>query len=424
MFRSPPTLPISGVKVENQQRQRSEQLWRPHRFPGLVGICLLATFLALSSQNCVASAAAKPTTAASKGSATVPAKNSPTKTGKTAPKSVSPASGNTKTSAPPKAVALKSLSARVAVSGWEGIGSNSWPDVGDSVIARANGDWVDVFRNPADPNTSLRLIKGRSVAGPVVLMALGAVGDFVRVAIPLRPNGTLGWVRRSDVTLIKSAFRVEIDLSTNTMTVFDGEKISLRAPVAAGTGGTPTPRGLFFLKEVVPQTPGGALGPYAFGLSGFSDVLNSFGGGEGVIGIHGTNAPGKLGTNVSHGCVRVDNVTITKMVRLLPLGTPVEIVESAKSVKPTRLSSAWLETLLNSASGAIEAESAISLNSVNEPAAPVVLLTEPIGSVNPANVLPAGSDATTTSSSTTVPSSVSPPNLSGNDDPLGAVTAR
>lgn len=288
------------------------------------------------------------------------------------------------------------------------------------MIARANGDWVDVFRNPTDPNTSLRLIKGRSVAGPVVLMAVGAIGDFVRVAIPLRPNGTLGWVRRSDVTLVRSPFRIEIDLSTNTMTVFDGDKIALRAAVAAGTGGTPTPRGLFFLKEVVPQSPGGALGPYAFGLSGFSTVLTSFGGGEGVIGIHGTNAPGKLGSNVSHGCVRVDNVTITKMVRLLPLGTPVEIVESTKATKPTRSSSSWLETLLSSATSPIGAQAATSLTSATNGLAPVVLLADPVGSpLQPLALTPLS--VTTT---TGVPSTTAPPTPPLNDDPLGAVTVR
>jgi hypothetical protein len=216
------------------------------------------------TQSPFAVAAKKPTTtphAASKTGAPSPGKSSTATTAKGSSKapittSNAKTNANAKSVAPAKVVPLKSLSARVAVTGWDHIGSTSWPDTGDSVIAAAKGDWVDVFRNPADPNTSLRLIKGRSVAGPVVLMAVGADGDFVRVAIPLRPNGTLGWVRRSDVTLIRSAFRVEVDLSTNTMTVFDGEKVSLRAPIAAGTGGTPTPRGLFFLKEVVPQTPG------------------------------------------------------------------------------------------------------------------------------------------------------------------------
>ena len=42
--------------------------------------------------------------------------------------------------------------------------------------------------------------------------------------------------------------------------------------------------------------PNGAYGPYAYGLSGFSNVLDEFNGGDGVIGIHGTNEPEAIGT--------------------------------------------------------------------------------------------------------------------------------
>ena len=376
---------------------------------------------ALSAQGSFVATAAK---------TTAQAKSQPTRATPSA-KSVAakaPAAGKAGGNAKAQPVALKSLSARVAVRGWDEIGSLAWPDTGDSVIARAKDDWVDVFRNPADPNTSLRLIKGRSVAGPVALMAVGAAGDFVRVAIPLRPNGTLGWVRKSDVTLLRSTFRVQIDLSTNIMTVFDRDQVLIRASVATGTGGTPTPSGLFFMKELVPQAPGGALGPYALGLSGFSNVLFSFGGGEGVIAIHGTNAPGKLGARVSHGCVRVDNGTITKMARLLPLGTPIEIFESSKQTKPTRSSSAWLDTLLSNTStvDVTPAFGTAPASAAESPAPPVALLAEPAGTPNP----PAS--AVSPSTATSAPSAPNSPSLSAatttkqafNDDPLGAVTSR
>jgi lipoprotein-anchoring transpeptidase ErfK/SrfK len=56
-----------------------------------------------------------------------------------------------------------------------------------------------------------------------------------------------------------------------------------------------------------------------------SDVLTTFNGGEPVIGIHGTNRPDLVGTDVSSGCIRVTNDVIRKMVKILPLGTPVTI---------------------------------------------------------------------------------------------------
>ena len=96
--------------------------------------------------------------------------------------------------------------------------------------------------------------------------------------------------------------------------------------VAIGTGETPTPIGAFYLTELLrPPDPDGPYGPFAYGLSGFSESLDSFNGGPGIIGIHGTNAPELLGRDVSHGCVRVGNNVISEMATFLPLGTPVLI---------------------------------------------------------------------------------------------------
>ena len=54
-------------------------------------------------------------------------------------------------------------------------------------------------------------------------------------------------------------------------------------------------------------------------------MLTSFAGGDGVIGIHGTNDPSTLGKDVSHGCIRMSNSGITKLAKILPLGVPVQI---------------------------------------------------------------------------------------------------
>jgi lipoprotein-anchoring transpeptidase ErfK/SrfK len=94
--------------------------------------------------------------------------------------------------------------------------------------------------------------------------------------------------------------------------------------VATGTGNTPTPHGRFYLTELIKPTNAG-YGPYAYGLSAYSDALNSFGGGPGQIGLHGTPEKSSIGHAASHGCIRVTNPTITKLAAILPLGTPVQI---------------------------------------------------------------------------------------------------
>ena len=268
------------------------------------------------------------------------------KTTKTTAKSKVSASKSVATVKSTTTTLPKPISAGTPLKGWEQIADTEWPAAGDAVIASANAKSVEIFRVPGDRAGVLRFDNGRSVYGSLHLLALGSRGDYVRVAVPIRPNGTVGWVRRSDVTLSRTALRIVIELATNTLTLTDGEATVLQVPVAAGTGGTPTPTGLFYLKELVPQAnANGALGPYAFGLSGFSTVLMTFAGGQGVIGIHGTNAPGKLGGDVSHGCVRVDNTTIRKLAGMLELGTPVEIVNKVDQLPPKgfRVHSEWME---------------------------------------------------------------------------------
>jgi lipoprotein-anchoring transpeptidase ErfK/SrfK len=53
-------------------------------------------------------------------------------------------------------------------------------------------------------------------------------------------------------------------------------------------------------------------------------VLTDWPGG-GVIGIHGTDEPGLIPGRPSHGCVRVPNRKISRLAKLMPIGTPVRI---------------------------------------------------------------------------------------------------
>ena len=71
--------------------------------------------------------------------------------------------------------------------------------------------------------------------------------------------------------------------------------------------------------------PTGPWGPWAFGLSAYSDVVTEFNGGNGIIGIHGTNRPGSIGYAQSLGCVRVPNDVALELGELISAGVPVEI---------------------------------------------------------------------------------------------------
>jgi lipoprotein-anchoring transpeptidase ErfK/SrfK len=160
----------------------------------------------------------------------------------------------------------------------------------------------------------------------LVFLVDSQAGEWLHVYLPARPNGSTGWIPTNQVKLTQHNYRIVIELGAHRITVYKGWQIIDQEPVGVGKQETPTPGGHYFVKELLqPTNPSGAYGPYAYGLSGFSNELTDYAGGDGVIGIHGTNDPSALGKDVSHGCIRMSNDGITRLVRVLPLGVPVDI---------------------------------------------------------------------------------------------------
>ncbi len=150
--------------------------------------------------------------------------------------------------------------------------------------------------------------------------------SWMRVRIPKRPNGQTGWVKAShlsDLTVVRTMLRV--NRTTLRATLFDRGRVIWSSPIGVGKAATPTPAGRYYVRELLPNLGGkGIYGPYAFGTSAYS-VLSDWPGG-GVVGIHGTNQPQLIPGRPSHGCIRVPNFNIRRLVKLMPLGTPIEIV--------------------------------------------------------------------------------------------------
>jgi len=197
----------------------------------------------------------------------------------------------------------------------------------ETVVATSRQSELSAWAEPSAAGEPLARFEHPIPTGsPLVFQVHEDAGEWLRVSLPVRPNGSSGWIRAADVEVTTTSFRIEIDVSNHRLVVWRDGQVLIDDPVAIGTGETPTPIGSFFLTELLqPPEPDGPYGTYAYGLSGFSETLTSFNGGEGVIGIHGTNEPASLGTNVSHGCVRLANETISAMAGYLPLGTPVII---------------------------------------------------------------------------------------------------
>lgn len=195
-----------------------------------------------------------------------------------------------------------------------------------SVVAEANGRSVAVYRSPSARKPFLTLRNPNSDGAPLTFLVKQRLPDWEHVYLPTRPNGSTGWVRDAAVNLSLDPYRVVVSLRAHTLSVYKENRLIQRQPAGVGRSVVPTPAGTYFLVELLRQpSPDGPFGPYAFGLSAYSNVLYSFGGGPGQIGLHGTNEPASLGIDASHGCIRISNAGIARLASLLPLGTPFVI---------------------------------------------------------------------------------------------------
>ena len=124
---------------------------------------------------------------------------------------------------------------------------------------------------------------------------------------------------------IGSASRIVVSLSARSLALYRSGTRVLRARVAIGAPSTPTPTGQFFVNErFVLSDPNGPFGVAALGISAHSNVLHDWEE-NGPIALHGTDEPSTLGAAASHGCIRLDNSVMPRLLRLSPAGTPVLI---------------------------------------------------------------------------------------------------
>ena len=201
-----------------------------------------------------------------------------------------------------------------------------------SAFPAAGGIVVNSVPVRKKPNLHARVIKVlhqfRSDFRPQEMLAVRKTEDsdgnvWYRVSIPMRPNGTYGWVPADTVSLKPTHSRIVINLRRRTIDVFRFGKHRWHATVAIGAPGRETPVGHYFVAARFVPYHDPFLGVFALETSAYSKLTEWPGGG--VVGIHGTDLPQLLGKAVSHGCVRVSNTTARHLRTLAPLGTPIWI---------------------------------------------------------------------------------------------------
>jgi lipoprotein-anchoring transpeptidase ErfK/SrfK len=169
------------------------------------------------------------------------------------------------------------------------------------------------------------------------VLVLGARADargrcWLRVRTPARPNSATVWISAARTRLRATPWRIEVDRSRRTVALLRSGRRVWRARAVVGTSGTPTPTGLFAVASVWRNPPSDFLGAWILALTAHSDVLKTFDGGDGRVALHGRGGASlrdPLGSASSHGCVRLRNADISRLVRLVGVaalpGTPVRI---------------------------------------------------------------------------------------------------
>ncbi|MBN1916383.1 MAG: L,D-transpeptidase family protein [Verrucomicrobia bacterium] len=128
--------------------------------------------------------------------------------------------------------------------------------------------------------------------------------------------------------VVVDTFRIVVDKSDNTLTLFCGD--TFMKEYAVGTGKfSNTPVGKFTIvsKEVDPMwngipygDPRNILGTRWMQFTDEAGTLRGFG-------IHGTTEPETIGKHSSAGCVRMHNKDVEELYKIVVKGTPVEIVD-------------------------------------------------------------------------------------------------
>jgi hypothetical protein len=167
--------------------------------------------------------------------------------------------------------------------------------------------------------------RGAGAALPVVEQRPG----WLRVRLAQRPNGSTGWLRRADVGLATSPYRIEIDALSARLRLYDHGVEVMDVPAGIGIREQPTPTGGFFVALLEPP-PGPDFGDVVLVTSAHSpaatDVDSSPDASVAILGPLGADGLiGQRGARVSRACVRLHPPDLRRL-RAVPAGTPVDIL--------------------------------------------------------------------------------------------------
>lgn len=111
---------------------------------------------------------------------------------------------------------------------------------------------------------------------------------------------------------VPSGSWIWIDIHQKSLTLYEGTTVKKRYPIATGAWSTPSPLGSFTITN-----------RFAGELGGFGTRFLGLNVPWGQYGIHGTNKPNSIGSNASHGCIRMRVEDSEELYGLVGVGTKV-----------------------------------------------------------------------------------------------------
>jgi lipoprotein-anchoring transpeptidase ErfK/SrfK len=157
---------------------------------------------------------------------------------------------------------------------------------------------------------------------PTRLAVVGTSGEWLAVISSELGNRVRGYVHRSQVRVVHTAYSVEVDLSSRRLTVWRLGVRLRRFGIGIGAPRSPTPIGRFAITDKLSNFWPALYGCCALALSGHQPHLPSGWDGGDRLAIH---EGGGIGGAVSGGCLRAAWADMRYLMARLPLGTQVVV---------------------------------------------------------------------------------------------------
>tara|TARA_B100000686_G_C16694429_1_gene919630 strand:- start:608 stop:1390 length:783 start_codon:yes stop_codon:yes gene_type:complete len=196
------------------------------------------------------------------------------------------------------------------------------------VSVAAHLEYLKVFEDPNDTKEKWLLSNpgpGTEVRSLLLLERHPSLPNWLHVSVPVRPNGSTGWVHIDDVLMVEHRSRIIVDLFNSRIEAWQDGELITEGQISTGSAKTPTPAGSFYITEITEFSRLEGDSDWLIGTSAYSEVLETTEKGEPAIAILSITESESLGDQNSSGCITVSLDVLSQLIQL-PIGTPIQIL--------------------------------------------------------------------------------------------------